>query len=132
MFTLDRKENLMGKFVLSEAKGGYKFNLVAGNGEVIATSQVYKSAVSAKKGIASVSANAPVAKIENQTEKGYVAVSCPKFEVYKDKKGEYRFRLKAKNGQIIATGEGYAKVDGCLKGIASVQKNAKEIKIVEK
>ena len=122
----------MGKFVLSEAKNGYKFNLVAGNGEVIATSQIYKSAVSAKKGIASVSANAPVAKIENQTEKGFAAVTCPKFEVYKDKKGEYRFRLKAKNGQIIATGEGYAKVDGCLKGIASVQRNAKEIKIVEK
>ena len=39
---------------------------------------------------------------------------------------------EAKNGQIIATGEGYAKLDGCLKGIASVQKIAKEIKIVEK
>ena len=122
----------MGKFILSEGKGGYKFNLVAGNGEVIATSQVYKSAVSAKKGIASVSANAPIAPIENQTEKDFAPVPCPKFEVYKDKKGEFRFRLKAKNGQIIATGEGYAKAEGCLKGIASVKKNAKEIKIVEK
>lgn len=122
----------MGKFVLSEAKNGYKFNLVAGNGEVIASSQVYKSAASAKKGIASVSANAAVAKIENQTEKGYTPLTNPKFEVYQDKKKEFRFRLKAKNGQIIATGEGYAKLDGCLKGIASVQKNAKEIKIIEK
>ena len=122
----------MGKFVLSEAKNGFKFNLVAGNGEVIATSQVYKSRVTAKKGIASVMANAPVANIENQTEKGYAAVTNPKFEVYKDKKGEFRFRLKAKNGQIIATGEGYTKVDGCLKGVASVQKNAKDGKIAEK
>ncbi|MCR4618612.1 MAG: YegP family protein [Lachnospiraceae bacterium] len=120
----------MGKFVLSETKNGFKFNLVAGNGEVIATSQVYKSSATAKKGIASVSTNAPIAKIENQTEKGYKAETNPKFEVYKDKKGEFRFRLKAKNGQIIATGEGYSKLDGCLKGISSVQKNAKDAKIV--
>ena len=89
----------MGKFVLSEAKNGYKFNLVAGNGEIIATSQVYKSAATAKKGIASVMANAPCANIENQTEKDFKALKNPKFEVYKDKKGEFRFRLKAKNGQ---------------------------------
>lgn len=122
----------MGKFVLSEAKNGYKFNLVAGNGEIIASSQVYKSAATAKKGIASVMTNAPIAKIENQAEKGFKAETNPKFEVYKDKKGEFRFRLKAKNGQIIATGEGYAKLDGCMKGIASVQKNAKDAKITEK
>ncbi len=122
----------MGKFVVSEAKNGYKFNLVAGNGEVIASSQVYKSLATAKKGVASVAANAPVAALENQTEKDFKAVSNPKFEVYKDKKGEFRFRLKAKNGQIIATGEGYSKLDSCLKGVESVRKNAKDGKIVEK
>ena len=122
----------MGKFVLSEAKNGYKFNLVAGNGEIIASSQVYKSAASAKKGIASVMTNSQIAKVENQTEKGFKAVTNPKFEVYKDKKGEFRFRLKAKNGQIIATGEGYTKLDSCLKGVASVQKTAKDGKITEK
>ncbi len=122
----------MGKFVLSQAKNGYKFNLVAGNGEVIAASQVYKTKATAKKGIASVMANAPVAKIEDQTEKDFAKVSNPKFEVYKDKKGEFRFRLKAKNGQIIAVGEGYTKLDSAKKGIASVQKNAKDGKIEEK
>jgi len=122
----------MGKFVLSEAKNGYKFNLVASNGEIIATSQVYKSAASAKKGIASVVTNSQLAKVENQTDKDFKAVTNPKFEVYKDKKGEFRFRLKAKNGQIIATGEGYSKLDSCLKGVASVQKNAKDGKITEK
>ncbi len=122
----------MGKFVVSEAKNGYKFNLVAGNGEVIASSQVYKSLATAKKGVASVAGNAPVAALENQTEKDFKAVSNPKFEVYKDKKGEFRFRLKAKNGQIIATGEGYSKLDSCLKGVESVRKNAKDGKIVEK
>lgn len=122
----------MGKFVVSEAKNGFKFNLVAGNGEVIASSQVYKSLATAKKGAASVAANAPVAALENQTEKGFKPALNPKFEVYKDKKGEFRFRLKAKNGQIIATGEGYSKLDSCLKGIESVRKNAKDGKIVEK
>lgn len=122
----------MAKFVLSEAASGYKFNLVASNGEVIASSQVYKSAATAKNGIASVSANAPVANIENQTEKDFKTQVNPKFEVYKDKKGEFRFRLKAKNGQIIATSEGYSKLDSCLKGVASVQKNAKDAKIAEK
>lgn len=114
----------MAKYVLSEAKNGFKFNLVASNGEVIASSQLYKSITTAKNGIASVAANAPVANIENQTIKDFKTELNPKFEVYKDKKGEFRFRLKAKNGQIIATSEGYSKVDSCLKGVASVQKNA--------
>ena len=76
----------MGKFVISEAKNGFKFNLVAGNGEVIASSQVYKSLATAKKGVASVAANAPAAKIENQTVKDFAVEKNPKFEVYKDKK----------------------------------------------
>ena len=121
----------MAKFVLSAAKTGFKFNLVASNGETIASSQVYKSVATAKNGIASVAANAPVANIENQTVKDFKAEVNPKFEVYKDKKGEFRFRLKAKNGQIIATSEGYSKVDSCLKGVASVKKNA-AAKIEEK
>ncbi|MBR5917646.1 MAG: YegP family protein, partial [Lachnospiraceae bacterium] len=74
----------MGKFVISEAKKGFKFNLVAGNGEVIASSQVYKSAATAKKGVASVAANAPIAAIENQTVKDFQVEKNPKFEVYKD------------------------------------------------
>jgi len=122
----------MAKFELAEAKNGFKFNLVASNGEVIASSQVYKTAAYAKNGIASVSANAPIANIENQTEKDFKTQVNPKFEVYQDKKGEFRFRLKAKNGQIIATSEAYTKLDSCLKGVASVQKNAKDAKIVEK
>ena len=54
----------MGKFVINAVKsGGFKFNLKAGNGEVIVTSQVYKSLPSCKKGIASIKKNAPDAKI---------------------------------------------------------------------
>jgi uncharacterized protein YegP (UPF0339 family) len=47
-----------------------------------------------------------------------------KFEIYKDKRGEFRFRLKASNGQNILASEGYKAKSGCENGIASVQKNA--------
>jgi hypothetical protein len=48
-----------------------------------------------------------------------------KFEVYKDKAGQFRFRLKASNGQNILSGEGYSAKSGCENGIASVRKNCK-------
>lgn len=48
----------------------------------------------------------------------------PKFELYQSKNGEYRFRLRARNGQIILSGEGYSSEAGCRSGIASVKKNA--------
>ena len=54
-----------------------------------------------------------------------------KFEVYKDKKGEFRFRLKASNGQTIATGEGYASKKSCMDGIESIKKNAPTAEVVE-
>jgi len=114
----------MGKFVIREVKTGIKFDLKAGNGEVIATSEVYNSMESCKNGVASVQKNAPVAAVENQTVEGYAVEKHPKFEVYKDKAGEFRFRLKATNGQIIAVGEGYKALAGCMNGIESVKKNA--------
>ncbi|WP_439693057.1 YegP family protein [Curtobacterium sp. SP.BCo] len=54
-----------------------------------------------------------------------------KFEIWTDAKGEYRFRLKAGNGEVIATSEGYASKAGAKNGIASVQKNAPDADIVE-
>ena len=55
-----------------------------------------------------------------------------KFEVYKDKAGEYRFRLKAPNGEIIAaSSEGYKAKKSCMNGIQSVKKNVLNPKIVE-
>ena len=54
----------------------------------------------------------------------------PKFEVYLDKAGKTRFRLKAKNGQIIAVGEAYETHKACLAGVASVKKNAVDAKVV--
>ncbi len=121
----------MGKFVIKEVKSGVKFDLKAGNGEVIASSQVYKSLITCKKGIASVQKNAPVAAVEDQTVEGYAKEKNPKFEIYTDNAGEFRFRLKATNGQIIATSEGYKTMKSCKNGIASVQKNSVDAKIEE-
>ena len=121
----------MGKFVIRTTATGVKFDLKAGNGEVIASSEVYKSEASCKEGIASVQKNAPAAGVENQTVEGYETLKHPKFEVYLDKKGEYRFRLKATNGQVIATGEGYTALAGCLNGIESIKKNAPDASVVK-
>ena len=119
----------MGKFVIRETNTGVKFNLKAGNGEVIATSEVYASMSACQKGIASVQKNAPAAAIEDQTVPGFATEKHPKFEVYADKAGEFRFRLKATNGQVIAVGEGYKAKASCLNGIESVKKNAPDAKI---
>jgi len=54
-----------------------------------------------------------------------------KFELYKDKKGEYRWKLLATNGQIIAVGEGYTTKEAAKNGIASVKKNAPAAAVVE-
>ena len=121
----------MGKFVVKQVASGIKFDLKAGNGEVIATSEVYSSEKACKNGIESVRKNAAAAGIEDQTVEGFEKVKHPKFEVYADKAGEFRFRLKATNGQIIAVSEGYKAMKSCLNGIASVKKNAKDAKIVK-
>ena len=114
----------MGKFVVKATKIGFVFNLKAGNGEVIATSEVYTTEAACMKGVESVRKNAAEAKLEDQTVAEVTAVTNPKFEMYTDKAGEFRFRLKARNGEIIAVSEGYKAKASCLNGIDSVRRNA--------
>ena len=121
----------MGKFVIRKTNTGTKFDLKAGNGEVIATSEVYASEDSCRKGVASAMKNAPIAEIEDQTVENVETKKNPNFEVYTDKAGEYRFRLKATNGQIIAVSESYKAMASCMNGVASVKKNAVDAEIVE-
>ena len=120
----------MGKFVLKTTNTGFKFDLKANNGQVIATSEVYTTEAACENGIASVKNNC-VGGIEDQTVENYEAVKHPKFEVYEDKAGEFRFRLKAKNGEVIAVSEGYKAKASCENGIESVKKNAPEAEVVE-
>ena len=119
----------MSKFVIREVASGIKFDLKHTNGQVIATSEVYTTMDACKDGVASVKNNAPIANVENQTVEGYEVQKHPKFEMYEDKAGDFRFRLKARNGQVIAVSEGYTTKASCENGIASVKKNAPEAEI---
>ena len=120
----------MGKFVVKETATGFKFDLKATNGQVIATSEVYTTKAACLKGVESVRNNC-VGGVEDQTVEGFETVKHPKFEMYKDKAGEFRYRLKAKNGEIIATSEGYKAKESCVNGIESVKKNAPEAPVEE-
>lgn len=121
----------MSAFVIKKVNTGIMFNLKAGNGQVIATSEVCTTAASCENGIESVRKNAPIANLEDQTNEGYATEKCPKFEMYTDKSGEFRFRLKATNGEIIAASEGYTAKESCENGIQSVRENAPVAEIVE-
>jgi uncharacterized protein YegP (UPF0339 family) len=119
----------MSKFVVKTVPTGFLFHLKAGNGEIIGVSEVYTSKPACLKGIDSVKSNAAAAGLEDQTVGEQV--KNPKFEVYADKKGEFRFRLKAKNGEIILSSEGYKAKPSCLNGVESVRRNAPDAAIEE-
>ncbi len=55
----------------------------------------------------------------------------PKFEVFQNKTGEFQYRLKSKNGEIIASAQSYKTKAGCMKGIESLKKNVTEATIAE-
>ena len=120
----------MGKFVIRQTNTGFKFDLKATNGQTIATSEIYESHAACVKGTESVAKCAAVANFADLTL-GQEDVTHPKFELYQDKGGEFRFRLKARNGEIIAVSEGYTTKPACENGIESVRKNAPEAPIVE-
>ena len=114
----------MGKYIVKEAKTGFMFNLAAANGQVIGSSEIYSGKAACLNGVESVRKNAPVANLEDQTVEGFEEAKNPKFEIYTDKAGEFRFRLKARNGEPILASEGYTRKDSCLNGVESVRKNA--------
>jgi uncharacterized protein YegP (UPF0339 family) len=101
---------MAAKFVIKRAKDGeFYFNLKAGNGETILTSEMYKAKASAKNGIASVKKNAPLDE---------------RYERKEDKKGHPRFNLKAANHEVIGSSESYNSLSARENGIDSVKKNA--------
>ena len=131
LFSVKKGEKIMGKFAVKETATGVKFNLLASNGQVIGVSEVYSGKEACIKGIESVKKNAEIANLEDQTADPVVTAVNPKFEIYTDKAGEFRFRLKARNGEIILSSEGYKAKASCENGIESVRKNAPEAEIVE-
>ena len=119
----------MGKFKIKETNTGFVFHLAAANGETIGVSEVYTSKAACLKGTESVRHMAPKAHIEDQTV-GESATN-PKFEIYLDKSNQFRFRLKASNGEIILASEPYTTKPKCKNGIESVIKNAPDAEVVE-
>ena len=120
---------MAGKFIITKAKNGeYTFNLKASNGEVILTaSETYTTLTACENGVASVKKNA-LSQIEDQTRNE--SAKHPKYELYQDKAGEFRFRLKAANGEIIGKSESYKAKASAKKGIASIAKNAPDAPII--
>ena len=107
----------MGKFVISSRKNGaYHFNLKAGNGHVILSSESYKSKTACQNGIESVKKN---------------AVNSARFEKISAPNGKFYFTLKASNGQVLGTSEMYETLSGLENGIESVQTNSAESTVVE-
>ena len=100
----------MGKFVVTtRTNGEFQFNLVAGNGQVILTSQGYKGKPACMNGIESVRKNcADDAMFERKTASN----------------GKHFFNLKATNGQVVGSSQMYEAAAGCENGIASVRNNA--------
>jgi len=113
----------MSGFMIRKTDSGYSFNLTADNNKIVGTSQVYSSKPACLKGIESVESNALHAPVEDQTAKDYTTEPNPKFEIFTDKGDEYRFRLKASNGEIILSSESYTTKENCLKAIDSVKYN---------
>ncbi len=108
---------MAGKFEVYKDKAEkFRYRLKAGNGEIILTGEAYNTKSSCLEGIESVKKN-------SQKESA--------FEVFEDKNGEFRFRLKAANGEIIGQGESYKAESGCKNGVESVKKNAVDSQTVE-
>jgi large conductance mechanosensitive channel protein len=107
----------MPKFqVYKDAAGKFRFRLRAENNKIIAIGEAYEQYAGCINGIKSIQKNS-TAPIEDTTVEGQ-QFSNPKFQVYKDNAGKFRFHLNARNGEIIAeSSEGYETKDACLNSI---------------
>ena len=129
---IDAKTARSGKFEIKKTKDNrFVFNLYASNHVIVATSQIYSTSAAAVNGINSIIKNAPVAPLEDQTVKGYATLPYPKWEIYKDNGGQFRFRLNATNGSCIVHSQGYTAKTNCKNGIESIIKTAKGAEIVK-
>ncbi len=107
----------MSKFVISKRTNGeFQFNLKAGNGQVILTSEGYSSKANCENGIESVRKNSQ---------------DDSKFDKKTSTNGKYYFNLKATNGQIIGSSQMYEGESGRDNGIQSVKTNAPDAELVE-
>jgi uncharacterized protein len=112
---------MAAKYQLYKDKAGkFRFRLVAENGKTIATGEAYERHASCLNGIESVKKNSgsPIHDMAIDSQK----IPFPKYQIFVDKAGEFRFNLSASNGEVIASSEGYSSKEGCLNGINAVQR----------
>ena len=114
----------MRKFVIRQVPTGFKFDLRAENGQTVASSEVYSARSGCLRGIEAVRRCAARSRVADLTEENAVLPSNPRLELYQDKREDYRFRLRARNGEIIAVSESYSSRSACLSGLESVLANA--------
>lgn len=107
--------------VYKDVAGKYRFRLRAANNKIVAVSEAYNNKAGCMNGVKSVQKNCN-SPIEDQTI-GAEKLSNPKYEVFTDSSKEYRFNLKAANGEIIAASEGYESKEGVMNGIDAVQRS---------
>ena len=121
------------KFVIKVTdNGNYVYKLFSSNKRVVAIgAQPYPALPSCKTGIQSVIKNSGTAPIEDQTLQKPVEQKCPKWVIFLDKKGEFRLRLIASNGNIVATtNDGYLSKDAAKKGIDAIARASSNADIV--
>jgi uncharacterized protein YegP (UPF0339 family) len=107
--------------VYKDKAGKYRFRLRAANNKIVAVSEAYESKAGCMKGVRSVQSNCE-SHVEDQT-KNMDKLTNPKYEVFTDSADEFRFNLKASNGEIIAASEGYETKEGVMNGIGAVQRS---------
>ena len=107
--------------VYKDVGGKYRFRLRAANNKIVAVSEAYESKVGCMKGVKSVQSNCE-SHVEDQTT-ATEKLTNPKYEIFTDSANEFRFNLKASNGEIIAASEGYETKNGVLNGIDAVQRS---------
>lgn len=116
-FGVLKQKTIMGKFIITQRKNSdYQFNLKAGNGQIILTSQGYATKSGCKNGIDSVKTNSP---FDNR------------YDRKESSNSQYYFNLKAGNGEIIGTSEMYTTTNARDNGIESVKINAPTAEIVD-
>jgi len=108
--------------VYKDAANKCRFRILADNNKIVAVGEAYEQHAGCVNGVKSIQKNCNAA-IEDTTIEGAPKIPNPKYEVYKDKTSQFRFRLKASNGQIIAESESYETKEACLNGVDVVRKS---------
>lgn len=119
----------MGYFIINKTETGFVFLFKADDGKTIGNSEVYTTLSNCQNGIESVRKNCN-SDIEDQTVDGFEPQKFPKFEMYCDKGGQFRFRLNASNGQNIFASMGYGTRDECMGYIRCLGEVAPDAQVI--